>query len=438
MLLRTMAKAAAMAMVTALASALCAAPKVLIVDIDGVVHPITAEITAHALDQAASAGASAVLLRLNTPGGLLDATRILNEKIVASKIPVIAYVTPSGGRAASAGFFILMAADVAAMAPGTNTGAASPVLMSGEMDEVMRRKVENDTSAWLRGTVEKRGRNAALAETTIREAKAFTEKEALDQKLIDLIAPNEKELFAALHGREITRFDGRREKLDLAGAETTLYETTMRERIVSSIADPNVGLILLVLGALGLYVEFSAPGLIVPGVGGGILLLLGLSSLAVLPINWVGASLLVLSLVLFGLEAHIPSHGILGTGGAVAMLLGAVLLIDGPPELRIRWSTALAVTLPFALITMFLVTLAVKARANKTSMGDSGLLREIGVARTALDPAGKVFIHGEYWDAESSTRVEVGARVRVVALEGLKLRVAPESIAPESRPDSAS
>jgi len=290
----------------------------------------------------------------------------------------------------------------------------------------MRRKVENDTSAWLRGTVEKRGRNATLAETTIREAKAFTEKEALDQKLIDLIAPNQTELFAALQGREITRFDGRREKLDLKDAEVTLYESSMRERIVSSIADPNVGLILLVLGALGVYVEFSAPGLILPGVGGGILLLLGLSSLAVLPINWVGASLLVLSVVLFGLEAHIPSHGILGTGGAVAMLLGAVLLIDGPPELRIHWSTAISVTLPFALITMFLLRLALKARANKSSMSDGGLMNQIGEARTALAPAGKVFIHGEYWDAESSTPVSAGGQVRVVAVEGLKLKVAPK------------
>jgi len=409
-----------------LAGALWGAPRVLVVEIDGVIHPITAEITGHALEQAARDGYSAVLLRLNTPGGMLDATRQLNEKIVASKVPVIAYVTPSGGRAASAGFFILQAADVAAMAPGTNTGASSPVLMGGEMDETMRRKVENDTSAWLRGTVEKRGRNATLAETTVREAKAFTEKEALDQKLIDLIAPNQTELFAALQGREITRFDGRREKLDVKDAEVTLYQPSMRERIVSSIADPNVGLILLVLGALGLYVEFSAPGLILPGVGGGILVLLGLSSLAVLPINWVGASLLVLSLVLFGLEAHIPSHGILGTGGAVAMLLGAVLLIDGPPELRIQWSTAIAVTLPFALITMFLLRLALQARTNKSSMSDGGLMNQIGEARTALAPAGKVFIHGEYWDAESSTPVNAGGQVRVVAVEGLKLKVAPK------------
>lgn len=415
------------AMLAALAGVLCAAPKVIVVEMDGAIHPITTEITAHALEQAEAQGASAVLLRLNTPGGLLEATRELNEKIVASRVPVIAYVTPSGGRAASAGFFILEAADVAAMAPGTNTGASSPVMIGGQMDEVMRRKVENDSAAWLRSVVEKRGRNAALAETTIREAKAFTDKEALDQKLIDLVAPNEKELFAALEGREIARFDGRKEILRLAGAEVIPYDPTLREMVVNAIADPNVGLILLVLGALGLYVEFSAPGLILPGVGGGILVLMGLSSLAVLPINWVGAALLILSLVLFALEAHFTSHGILGVGGAVAMLLGAVMLIDAPPELRIRWSTALAVTIPFALITMFLLTLVVKARAAKAMTGASSLMNEIGVARTALTPSGKVFVHGEYWDAESSTPVEAGARVRVVAVEGLRLKVAPEN-----------
>src|SRR5512135_1084923 len=222
-------------------SALAAAPKVIAVDIDGAIHPITVALLAHALDQAASQNAAAVLLRLNTPGGLLDATRQLNEKIVASRVPVIAYVTPSGGRAASAGFFILEASDVAAMAPGTNTGASSPVALTGQMDETMRHKVENDASAWLRSTVEKRGRNATLAETTIREASSFTEKEALEQRLIDLIAPSEQKLFEALDGREIKHFDGRTEILHLAGAEVVPYNLTLRERVISSIADPNVG-----------------------------------------------------------------------------------------------------------------------------------------------------------------------------------------------------
>jgi membrane-bound serine protease (ClpP class) len=413
-----------------LASAISAGPKVIAVDIDGVIHPITVDLLAHALDQAASQNASAVLLRLNTPGGLLDATRQMNEKIVASRVPVIAYVTPSGGRAASAGFFILEASDVAAMAPGTNTGASSPVSLTGQMDETMRHKVENDASAWLRSTVEKRGRNVALAETTIREASSFTEKEALDKHLIDLIAPSEQKLFDALEGREITRFDGRKEVLHLAGAEVVPYGLTLRERIISAIADPNIGFILLVVGALGLYVEFNSPGLIFAGVGGGISLLLGASSLAVLPLSWVGVSLLLLGGVLFILEAHFASHGVLGTGATVAMVLGALMLIDGPPAMQIHLVTALSVSIPFALITMFLLSLAIKARRNKALTGGEGLLNEIGQARTALAPAGTVFVHGEYWDAVSSAPVELGGEVRVVSIEGLKLRVEPRAPQP--------
>jgi membrane-bound serine protease (ClpP class) len=400
-------------------------PKVIAVNIDNVIHPVTAEIISHAIDQASRENAAAVLLRLNTPGGLLDATREIDSKIVASRVPVIAYVTPSGGRAASAGFFILEAADIAAMAPGTNTGASSPVVLGQQMDPVMRSKVENDTSAWLRSLVTKRGRNAELAEQTVRQAKAFTDKEALDNHLLDLIAPDERRLMADLDGRQITRFDGRTEVLHLQGADIVDYQPTWRERLVQAIADPNTGYILLVLGALGLYVEFHTPGLIFPGVAGGILVLLGLSSLAVMPINWVGAALLVLAVALFILEAYFTSHGILGLGGAVAMVLGAVLLINGPPEMRIRLSTALSVSIPFALITTFLVTLVVRSRGRASPVGEQSFLNQIAQARTALAPAGKVFIHGEYWDAVSSLPVEEGADVRVVAIEGMKLRVEP-------------
>jgi membrane-bound serine protease (ClpP class) len=366
-------------------------------------------------------------LRVNTPGGLLDATREITSKMLASQVPVIVYVTPSGGRAASAGFFLLQAGDIAAMAPGTNTGAASPVLMGEQMDPVMRSKVENDASAWLRSIELKRGRNGELAEKTIREAKAFTEKEALDNHLIDLIATSQKNLFEQLDGREITRFDGRKEVLHTAAAEVADYRLTARERIIYSVADPNIAFIMLVLGALGIYVEFSAPGLIFPGVAGGILALLGLSGLAVLPINWIGAALLILGVSLFVLEAKFASHGILGVGGTLAMLLGSLLLVNGPPELRIHLATALSVTLPFALITMFLVSLVVRARANKAVMEDGGLLNEIGLAWTALAPNGKVFVHGEYWDALSSAPVDAGGKVRVVSVDGMKLRVEPAS-----------
>ena len=406
-----------------------AATKVIAVNLDGVVHPITVEIVGHAIEQAGRENAAAVLLRLNTPGGLLEATREINSKIVASRVPVIAYVTPSGGRAASAGFFILEAADVAAMAPGTNTGASSPILLGQQMDPVMRTKAENDTSAWLRSLVTKRGRNSELAEQTVRQAKAFTEKEALDNHLIDFIAPHEKQLLADLDGRAIKRFDASMETLHTREAEIVDYSASPRERLMEAIADPNTGYILLVLGALGIYFEFQAPGLILPGVAGGILALLGLSSLAVLPINWLGAALLMLALVLFLLEVKIASHGILGTGATVAMVLGAVLLINGPPELRIRLSTALAVGLPFALITMFLTALAIRARASKSSMGEAAMIDLIAQARTALTPAGKVFVHGEYWDAISTVPVEPGVQVRVIGVDGMKLRVEPVSTA---------
>jgi membrane-bound serine protease (ClpP class) len=403
-----------------------APPRVLTVDINGVVHPVTVEIVGHALEQAKREGAELVLIRLNTPGGLMEATRQVIEKIIASPVPVAAFVCPSGGRAASAGFFLLLSGDIAAMAPGTNTGAATPVLISGEMDPIMRKKVESDAAAFLRGIASKRERNAELAEKAILESRSFTYKEALDNKLIDLVAQDETALVAALDGRKVARFDGSSRVLKLTGAVLEAYEPTWRERFMQAISDPNIALILLVLGALGIYIEFTSPGLIFPGVAGGILALLGLSALSVLPINWLGAALLLLALALFVLEAKFASHGILGTGGAVSMILGAVLLINSPiPEMRVQWTTAIGLTLPFAVITVFLLSLVIRARAAKVATGSAGMLHEIGVARTALSPEGKVFIHGEFWDAVSTVPVEAGARVRVIAVEGLRLKVEP-------------
>lgn len=410
-----------------LAVALCAGSRVVAVDVDRVIHPVTVEIVGRAIEQAQREGAQLVLIRLNTPGGLMDASRRAIEKIVASPVPVATFVTPSGGRAASAGFFLLEAGDVAAMAPGTNTGAASPVTIGVEMDAVMRRKVESDAAASLRSLTAKRGRNSALAEKTVLEAKSFTEKEALDNNLIELIAKDDRALLEALNGREIARFDGTRVKLALDGAEIVVYEKTTRESLVSAISDPNIAFVLLILGALGLYLEFTHPGLILPGVAGGILALLGLAALSVVPINWGGVALLILAVALFVLEANFASHGILGAGGAVAMVLGALLLVEGPPEMRIRLGTAVGVTLPFALITVFLLSLVLKARANKVVTGEAGMIGEIGVVRTALAPRGTIFVHGELWDAVSSTTLEAGSRVCVVAVEGLTLRVEPEA-----------
>ncbi len=399
------------------------APRVVAVSVTGEIHPITVEIVSHAIEQAQSENAALLLVRINTPGGLLDATREVIQKLDASPVPVVTYVAPSGARGASAGFFVLEAGDVAAMAPGTNTGASSPVMMVGQMDQVMRSKVENDAAAMLRSMMARRGRNSDVGEQTIRQAKSFTEKEALDQKLIELIANSEQQLLEQLDGREITRWDGRKLTLHLAGASVTETPRTLREKVIVAIADPNIGFILLVLGVLGVYVEFTSPGLIFPGIAGAILALLGLSSLSILPINWAGVGLLVLSLALFVLEAKFASHGMLGIGGTVSMVLGALLLVNGPPDMRIHLSTALAVALPFAAITMFLVSMVIKARQNKVLTGAEGMIGQLGVAQTALQPEGQVLVRGEYWDAIARSHVLAGAEVRVKGVSGLKLEV---------------
>jgi len=294
------------------------------------------------------------------------------------------------------------------------------------MDPVMKQKVENDAAAYLRSICARRARNSTLAETAVRESKSFTEREALDQKLVELVAPGERQLLAALDGRTVTRFDGSTVLLHTAGAEIEEYQRTMREKIIAGIADPNIALVLLIIGALGIYMEFSSPGLIFPGVAGAILVLLALSALSVLPINWLGAALMVLAVALFLLEVKIASHGILGAGGAVALVLGAVMLVDSPvPELRVHWITAIALALPFSAITVFLLTIALRARRNKVETGREGMVGMVGQAITVLAPNGKVFVRGEYWDAVAALPVAAGAPIRVVAIDKLTLTVEP-------------
>lgn len=398
----------------------------LTVDLDGVIHPVTVEIVSAAIEQAKQERAALLLIRLNTPGGLMDAMRETIEKIVASPVPVVAYVAPSGGRAASAGFFILEAADIAAMAPGTHTGAAHPVLMGTQMDPIMKQKVENDAAASLRSLAAKRGRNSDLAQKAVLESKSFTDKEALEDRLIEIIARDEQDLLQQLNGRELVRFNGGKQTLQLAGYQVTRYQKNLRQKILSGISDPNIALILLVLGALGIYAEFSSPGLIVAGVAGAILFLLGLSALSMLPISWLGAALLVLALVMFVLEAKFASHGVLGLGGTVAMVLGAMLLVDtSVPEMRIHLSTALALAIPFACITIFLVSLVARARAAKVITGTSGMIGQVGVAIGDLAPEGPIFVRGEYWDAVASAPLRAGAKVRVISIDKLKLTVEP-------------
>lgn len=411
--------------------ALCArgqAPHVLAIPLDGMIHPISAEYVTAGIEQANQQKASLVVLEMNTPGGLDSSMRQIIEKIISSSVPVVVYVAPSGRRAASAGYFILLAADVAAMAPGTNTGAAHPVFIGGPMDEVMKQKVENDAAAYLRSLVSKRGRNASLAEKGVTESKSFTEVEALQGKLIDLIAANRSELLQKLDGYEVTRFDGTKQVLHLQGVQVEIFAPSARQTFLSKILDPNIAFILLILGILGLYVEFSNPGLILPGVAGGIALILALFALSLLPVNWAGAALILLAIVFFVLEAKFATHGILAAGGVLAMVLGALMLINTRlPGASITLVTALSVALPFALITIFLLRLVLRARAMKVTTGDVGLLGEIGQVEVALAPRGKIYVHGELWDAISSEPVPPGGTVRVQSIEGLILRVEPTS-----------
>lgn len=395
------------------------------VDLDRVIHPLSVELVEQGVEKAARENAAAVLITLNTPGGLLSATEQINQAIIASEKPVITYVTPSGGRAASAGFLILVTGDVAAMAPGTNTGAAHPVpLGGGEMDEVMKQKVENDAAASVRAIAEKRGRDAELAQEAVLESRAFTEEEALESNLIDLVAADVPALLKELDGRSVIRFNDEEETLALTGASIVPIKLSLRQRILLPLTDPNLAFILLALGALGIYIEFTNPGLVFPGVFGGLLLLVGMMALSLLPINWAGAALIVFGLGCFVFEAFTVANGVFTVGGAIAMVLGAVMLVDtGVPELSISWGTALAVTIPFALVTAFLLGLAVRSFRLKVTTGVEGLVGNEGVAKTEVAEDGRVFVHGELWNASSAQPIPEGARVRVTEVNGLRVRV---------------
>lgn len=412
--------------VLALGAALHAAPCVVALHVDSVIHPVTLDLVDHALAQAQQRHCALLLVRLNTPGGYLDATRSITERFVSAPVPVAVYVAPSGGRAASAGFLLLQAADIAAMAPGTHTGAAHPIALVGTPDEVLKRKIENDTAASLRTLTDRRRRNTALAQKAVLESISYTDQEALKGGLIDFIARDEADLFEQLSAHATRRFDGSPLALDLRGAALVPYEPNLRQRVQMALSDPNIALALTLLGALCLYIEFSTPGLFVPGVAGAILLVTGLFSLSVLPLNWSGAALLLLAAGFFASELKYPTHGVLGLGGAVAMVFGALLLIDSPlPELRIHLATALALVLPFSAITALLVTLAVRARLSAPATGQETFAGGSAVTLTPLQPDGQILFQGVIWRACSSRPVPAGAPVRITARDGLTLAVEP-------------
>ena len=411
-------------------------PVVLRLDLDREVEPVLATYIDEGIADAASRHAALVLITMDTPGGLSDSMKAIIQHILTSTVPVAVFVSPTGARGASAGFFILLSADVAAMAPATHTGAASPVIAIGgwqlQVDETMRKKILNDATAFLRSYTEKRGRNPTLAETAVTDAKAFTEKEALDGKLIDLIASSPEDLLHQLDGRTITRFDGTKTVLPLKNATFATFELSGRQKFLARIVEPDVFFVLLIVGVLGLYTEFTHPGMIAPGVIGGICSVLALYAMHLLPVNFAGVLLILLALALFILEAKFTSHGVLAVGGIVAMVLGAMFLIRSPlTSGGVSLGVALAATLPFALITVFLMRLVLRSRTWKSTTGSEELIGEEGIAISGL-PAGAegmIRVHGELWRAISPRAVLEGKRVRVRGVDGLKLHVEPEEAA---------
>ena len=407
-------------------------PTVLELKLDGEVEPILATYIDEGIADAQSRNAALILITMDTPGGLTDSMKDIIQHILTSRVPVAAYVAPTGARGASAGFYILLAADIAAMAPGTHTGAASPVIIVGgyamNIDEEMRKKINNDAMAFLRSYTDKRGRNPALAETAITGAKAFTEKEALDGKLIDLVASSEDDLLRQLNGREITRFDGTKVKLALNNPARVEFQLSGRQKFLARIVAPDMFFLLFIVGVLGLYTEFTHPGMVAPGVIGGICMVLALYAMHILPVNIAGVFLILLALALFILEAKFTSHGVLLAGGIVSMLLGAMFLIRSPLTAGgVSLSVALAVTLPFAVLTVFLMRLVLRSRKWKSATGREEMLTEQGIVVSPIQAGaeGMIRIHGELWRAVSAHPVPEGKPVRVLKIEGLKLYVEP-------------
>ena len=407
-------------------------PRVFVAEVDSIIHPASAEYMIQAMDRADAENATLLVFTLRTPGGLVDSTREIVTHMLAAKTPVAIWVGPSGSRAASAGFILTIAADIAAMAPGTHIGAAHPVAGAGEaMDETMAKKVAEDVAAYVRTLAAKRHRNTELAEQAVLQSKAFTEDESLNARpsLIDMVARDVPDLLKKLDGRAVTRFDGSTVTLHTASASVTTIETTLRQRILSAIAHPNVAYILMSLGMLGLTIELWTPGAVLPGVVGGLCLLLAFFALQVLPVNYTGLLLMLFGLTLLALEVKVTSFGLLTIGGVLSLIFGSMMLIDSPaPELQVSLSLVISIVLGFTAIAAFLVRLAVKAQRMPPVTGTEGMLHEIGEALTPIEPGhpGTVLVHGEVWRAVSHGHIARGDRVRAAQVDGLTLTVRKE------------
>lgn len=402
-----------------------AGPHVDLIVIDGGINPAVDDFIRESLSRARSKGARALIVQLDTPGGLLTSTRSIVKDILGAQVPVIVYVAPSGAGAGSAGVFITLAAHIAAMAPGTNIGAAHPVAGGGqEVKGVMGEKIENFTASFSEAIAQKRGRNTEWAIQAVRRSVSITEKEALKKNVIDIVAKDVDDLLRQAEGKTVD-VDGHEQSLSFKGVRVERFEMGLKQKILNTLSDPNIAYLLMMAGILGLYMEFSHPGVIFPGVAGGIALLLALTSFQVLPINYAGLLLILLGLALLIGEAFLPSFGVLGIGGAISLGLGSLLLFDTEgSDLAVDRSiifTAVATLSAFILLIGYLVF---KSQKKKPTLGLEGLIGEIGEVRVKLGPAGKIFVHGEYWNAEGDGEIAVGEKVRVVGYDGMCLKVA--------------
>ena len=395
-----------------------------VVELDGVVHAVSAAHVVSAIERADASHAPLVVIRIDTPGGLDTSMRQIVDAMLNCRTPVAVFVGPSGARAASAGFIITVAADVAAMAPGTNIGAAHPVSGLGTMDEVMAKKVTSDAAAYIRGKAERRGRNVEMAEKAVVESRSFTEGEALDLKLVDLVANDVTDLVRKLEGREVKRFDGSMVTLRLSGHALVVVKMDWRKQILSALANPSI-LFFLLMGALaGIGAEISHPGGLFPGILGTLCLILFLFASQIIPVNWAGVLLILLAVGLFAAEVKVASYGLLTVSGLVAMILGAMMLVDAPiPEMRISLATLLPAALGMAAGTFTLVSMVIKAQGRKATTGAEGMVGQHGLVEVALDPQGWVRVQGERWRAQAEGPLPQGSKVTVVAVEGLSLKV---------------
>ncbi len=424
-----LAAATALAVLTAIGmprTARAQSRPIVVLHLDDTVQPISADYLKRGIERASDMHAEAVLVVMDTPGGLLDSMRQMVADILASPAPVIVYVAPSGARAGSAGFFIMESADLAAMSPGTEAGAAHPVIEVGSVSNTMKEKILNDALAFLRSYVSVRGRGVDAAQEAVTHSKSYTADESLQLHLIDLVAPNIPTLLSDIDGRTVKRFNGSTVVLHTKGAQLVTVDPDLRESIMGALMNPNVAVLILLAGALLIYLEFHNPGTIVPGAVGTLLVLLALFSLNMLPVRYTALALIVAALILMVLEAKFPSHGILALTGTAALILGTLTLVAGPiPEMRVQMATAISTGLAFGLITTLLVRLAWRAQRNKQLLGPEALVGAEAVAQQPIAPRGQVLVHGELWIAESSTPVAAGDHVRVRAVQGLTLLVEP-------------